>query len=374
MKSNGSQPTICKRCVMDVTDADIVFFDDGTCSNCRLYELRQNQSLANRLTAQQIVDRIKSDESKFDCVIGLSGGVDSSYLALLAKKIGLRPLAIHVDNGWNTPEAIKNIENLVTTLDLDFKTYVLDWQEFRLIQRSFVQASVINIEIPTDHAINAVLFKEAEKHNVRTILSGSNLATEAILPKSYGGYDSFDWAHIKGVTEQISGVNRLPLFPKLTLYDWFRLTVMKSIKFFPILNHFDYDKEFAIKRLEQEVSWTRYEGKHCESTFTKFFQSYILPEKFNIDKRKAHFSSMIMSKMMTRQNALNELAKPAYQTAKELQKDQFYFCKKLGFSEKEFLRSMKQKPVSHEDFPSNRQLIHNTRFLIRRIRSKTIKL
>lgn len=361
---------------MDQSDPEISFDEHGVCSYCHAFDVRsaaerfEGEDAARRLA--QVVGRIKeSYRGSYDCVIGLSGGVDSSYVAFVLHRLGLRPLAVHVDNGWNAEIAVSNIERLVKTLKIDLITHVLDWREFRDLHSAFLRSSVINSEVPTDHAINAVLFKEAASRRLRYIISGSNIATEATMPKSWG-YDNKDWRHIKGIHRRFGRV-KLRTYPHLTLADWAAHTVVRGIRFFPILNYVPYDRQAAAQELAQTVGWQSYGGKHWESIYTKFFQGYILPTKFGIDKRRAHFATMVCSGQMTRDEALARLTEDAY-PSELVEQDKQYFCRKLGMPMAEFDELMRHPPRSHREFPNNEYWFDRLAWFVQYARRRTAEL
>ena len=353
--------SICKRCVLENKFIiDISFNEDGICNYCTEYMNRaKNEIMSNDpKKLDELISQIKnsgnSGNKDYNCIIGVSGGIDSSYVAIKSVEMGLKPLAIHLDNGWNTELAVNNIEKLMRKLNLDLITHVMDWEEFRDLQLSFLKASVINVEIPTDHAINALLFKIAAKQKIKYILSGSNVSTEGIMPEEYGGYDSYDWKHIKSI-HKIFGSKKLSNYPYLSTWHWGYYTFIKRIKFVPILNYINYDKREATELLVNKFGWKLYPEKHYESFFTKFFQAYILPTKFNIDKRRAHFSCLINAGQMDREEALKKLEAPLYDL-NELSNDTSYFNKKMEISMNDFEELMNKKPIDHLYYPSNYKL------------------
>lgn len=338
---------------MDTTDPAIRFDENGI-SNYWWQGLARLESEVIRgeaglERARSIADAIKKENAgkPYDCLIGVSGGVDSSYVAYWTKKLGLRPLAVHVDNGWNSELAVRNIELLIKGLDIDLHTEVLDWPEFRDLQRSFFLASVPNCEIPTDHSITATLFRLARKHRIRHIISGGNAVTEGIY-QSNAGHDNKDWTHIADIHRRFG---RVPLrtFPRLSAIDFARAIFVDKIRFIPILNYLDYNRDEAIGVLQRELGWRDYGRKHGESTFTRFFQEYYLPTKFSIDKRRMHFSSMICAGQMSRKEALERLAAPLY-SPEELRRDLEFVTKKLQFSQAEFESIMATAPRAHTDY------------------------
>ena len=324
---------ICVRCVMDTTDPDITFDEKGICNHCHTYD--ENMS-SNVLTEDQklteIVRKIKASghNKKYDCVIGLSGGVDSTFVAYKVKTLGLRPLAVHLDNGWDSELAVKNVENICRILQIDLNTIVLDWHEFKDLQLSFLKASTPDSEIPSDHAIVKAMISTAERTVVRHIITGYNHRTESHLPSAWS-QGHFDWGYIRNVHRQFGSV-ALKSFPHLSFIDFVAQTYQK--KFVNILNYMKYSKKNAIPVLEKELGWKYYGGKHYESIYTRWYQGYWLPVKFGYDKRKSHFSSLICSGEMTRAVALEELSKPSYPP--ELQKeDTDYVLKKLNLTGKQ---------------------------------------
>ena len=269
---------------------------------------------------------------------------------MVVKKLGLRPLAVHLDNGWNSELAVSNVENIVKNLQIELHTEVLDWEEFRDLQLSFLKASVPNCEIPTDHAITATLFKMAAKENVRFIISGSNLATESIMPSAWG-YDARDWRHIKAI-HKMHGTRRLKRFPRLGASDFVSAIFLRRIRFIPILNFFNYEKSEAVATIERELGWRNYGRKHGESLFTRYFQEQYLPVKFGFDKRKAHLSSLICSGQISREEAVQALSLPLFDP-RELDEQTRFFIKKLNLTPEEFLMIMNQPPKEHSTYASN---------------------
>jgi len=354
--SPSGHQTLCQWCVMDDTDPDIVFYGAAGCSHCIAARARIAEEYmpdakgSARLDA--LVERIKraGQGRQYDCVVGVSGGVDSSYVALRAKQLGLRVLAVHLDNGWNSELAVKNIENIVTKLKIDLVTHVVNWEEIRDLQRAYFHVPMMDVEVITDHAIFAVLYHEASKHGIHYILSGSNVATEAIMP-SLWNYDQRDLKNLLAVHKRYGKV-KLRNFPMLSPLKFIYYVFVKGIRFIPILNFAPYIKEEVIEQLKRELDWKPYTNKHGESRFTRFYQDYYLPTKFGIDKRKAHYSSLIAAGQMTREEALSRLNEPLYRP-EELQQDMDFVLKKLGFSESEWQQIMRAQPAKHTDLPNN---------------------
>jgi N-acetyl sugar amidotransferase len=345
----------CTVTVMDtIADPRITFDAHGICNYYHEFKRAEKERVFSGEEGEKkleaLVQQIRNDGSgkPYDSIMGLSGGVDSSYVAYKAKQLGLRPLAVHFDNGWNSELAVQNIENIVSKLDLDLYTLVVDWEEFKDLQLAYLRASVVDIEVVTDHAISATLFRLAKKHNIKYVLSGSNVATEFIMPTDWI-FNKNDHVNLKAIHKAFGKVplKTYPVFD--TLLKKYSSAVLKS-GWVSFLNYMPYIKEEVKKTITRELGWRDYGGKHYESSFTKFYQAYILPEKFKIDKRKPHLSNLICSGQMTREDALGELKKPLYQPD-ELKQDLAYVLKKFGLSPEEFDEIMKLPIRKHSDFP-----------------------
>jgi N-acetyl sugar amidotransferase len=347
---------VCVRCIMDSSDHEITFDEQGHCNHCR----RAEGQIKNKLPAytegeyrlDRVVARIKEAGrgKSYDCIVGVSGGVDSTYLAHTVKQAGLRPLAVHFDNGWNSELAVQNIEQTLQRLEIPLYTHVVDWEEFRDLQLAFLRASVPDAEIPTDHAIGALLHHTAARFGVRHIISGTNINTESILPLSWTYYVS-DWKYIRGIHKRF-GSRPLRTYPSSTLARYIWRILVRRIRTISLLNSIPYDRATAVDVLERELGWRNYGAKHHESIYTRFFQSYILPRKFNIDKRRAHYSSMIMSGQMTREEATAAMEEPIADP-RLLAEDRVYVVKKLNISEDDF-ESIMQLPIrSYRDYDND---------------------
>ena len=342
----------CTMCVMDTSDPDITFNSEGICSHCQSYQVKKKVFIGpigqNKNRLDHIVQFCKSKGNRkpYDCIIGVSGGVDSTYVAYLVKSLGLRPLAVHLDNGWNTELAISNIKNVLAKLDIDLHTHVLEWEEFKNLQLAFLRASTPDSEIPSDHAIVALMRHIASQYNV-PVIWGVNYSSEAILPRAWS-QGHMDWGYIKKVN-RLFGNKKLKNYPH---YSVWRLIYYKRIRrqrTFDILNYIEYDKEKAKAFLINELSWRDYGGKHYESTYTRIFQSYILPAKFGYDKRRAHYSSLILSGQMTRIQALELLKDPPYNVEK-IELDIEYLIKKFQITRSEFDKIMQDELRSYENY------------------------
>jgi N-acetyl sugar amidotransferase len=343
---------------MDTSAPGIVFDAAGVCNYCTSHATKAAQAPfslldgAARLAAQ--VDLIKAQRrGEYDSIVGLSGGVDSSYVAYQAVRMGLKPLAVHFDNGWNSELAVKNIEQIVKRLGLDLLTFVIDWEEFRDIQRSFFAAHVIDIEMVTDHAIFAAMYRIAREHKIRYILSGTNIQTESIMPPAWQHF-KFDLRNLKAIHRQ-HGTVPIHRYPTLSVWGMAWNHYVWGAKSISMLNYLSYRKCDAMRTLQTELGWQYYGGKHYESVFTKFYQAHILPEKFGVDKRRIHLSDLIMNGEIGREEALRELALPLYEPG-QLEQDRAYVCKKLGFTEQEFADYLRSPAVSHYAYPSYARL------------------
>ena len=324
---------------MDTTDPDIAFDENGVCNHCRQYDALAKRYLFAPDEGKQKLDLLvktikeKGAGKEYDCVIGVSGGVDSTYLAYVVKELGLRPLAVHLDNGWNSELAVHNIEKVLNTLGIDLSTYVIDWEEFRDLQLSFLKASTPDGEVPSDHAIVAVLYEVANRIGCKYIILGTNVMTESVLPLKWA-YGHADYTYIKKVHARF-GSRKLKTYPHYGLLKLFYSRFIRGIKLVPILNYLPYNKKEAMELLQNKLGWVYYGGKHYESIYTRFYQAFILPKKFNIDKRKAHLSSLIDSGQLSREQALEELRLDTAPPDK-LKDDRYYVIKKLGITENEF--------------------------------------
>jgi N-acetyl sugar amidotransferase len=350
---------ICSRSVMDnMADPNIRFDKDGVCNYWgeteeKMKSIRLSPEQVEKKVSDMLQDikRLKGS-GQYDCLIGVSGGVDSSYLAYLVHEWKLKPLVVHFDNGWNSELAVSNIHNIVTILGFDLMTYVIDWEEFRDLQRAFFRASVIDIEVLTDHAITAAMFRIARENKIKVILGGSNIATESFFPSGWS-WNKQDLVNIRSIHKKF-GELPLKTFPTLSTLRRNLLQTIPGLglKFHSPLNYINYRKDEAMKVLEEKLDWRYYGGKHYESVFTKFYQAYYLPEKFGVDKRRPHLSCVIMNGEMTRDEAITELSQPLYKP-EELESEKSYVLKKLGFSEMEWEKIMKTPPALHTDYDSD---------------------
>jgi N-acetyl sugar amidotransferase len=355
----------CTKCILDTQDSSVIEFDEkGVCSYCRKYEEDERSFVKTgdegKQELERIVEKIKTAGrgKPYDSLLGISGGVDSTYLALQAKKLGLRPLLVHFDNGWNSELAVDNIEKIVSKLGFDLHTLVIPWEEFRDLQLAFLKASVVDIEMVTDHAILATLYKLAVKFNIKYILSGTNIVTEGVLPPDWI-HSKRDHVHIQALQRKFNA-KKLKVYPLLTV-RLRTIALLTGVRSISPLNFIPYNKAKVKEELKNELGWRDYGGKHYESVFTRFYQGYILPTKFHIDKRKAHLSTLICSGQITREEAFDELSKPLYDE-KLLRSDRDFVIKKLGLNERQFDEILATPPRPHTDYPVEKEIYERMPF------------
>jgi aminotransferase len=346
---------ICTRCVMDTTDPQITFDAEGVCNHCRHFEQVTSKHWHPGPEGAAMLEKIVAsvrEEGKgreYDSILGLSGGVDSSYLALKAHELGLRPLVVHVDAGWNSELAVSNIEKIVKHCGFELHTHVMDWDEMRDLQIAYLRAGVANQDVPQDHAFFANLYDYAIRNGIRTVLSGGNTATEAIFPDAWHG-SAMDAINLRAIHRRY-GSMPLRHYRTISFFQYyFVYPFVKRMRVLRPLNYMPYDKAAAIAELEK-VGWRAYRGKHGESVFTKFFQTYYLPTKFGYDKRRPHLASLIVSGQLTRDAALRALEEPLIQE-REREADIAYFCKKLGIERAEFEAALREPPRHYREFPN----------------------
>jgi N-acetyl sugar amidotransferase len=346
----------CSRCVMDTSDPEISFDPNGVCNHCRQFDERAprewfpNDEGSRRWNILVTQMKANGHGKEYDCILGLSGGVDSSYLALKVHESGLRPLVMHVDAGWNTELAVANIEAIVKYCGFDLHTHVVDWEDMRDLHLAYMRAAVSNQDVPQDHIFFASLYHFATSNGIRHILSGGNLATEGIFPSTWHG-SSMDAINLKAIHKKF-GERKLNHYKTISFFDcyiWYPF--IKKMRTIRPLNYMAYDKAEALIELQTKVGYKPYPRKHGESLFTKLFQNYYLPKKFGMDKRRPHFASLIASGQMTRDAALVKLDEPLYDPA-ELEIDITYFCKKLRMTRQQFDALLKVPTHHYSDFPN----------------------
>ena len=339
---------------MDTTDPQIFFDDDGVCNHCHHFDSVTkknwfpNEDGAKRL--EIILKRIREEGkgNEYDCIIGLSGGVDSSYLALKVKQWNMRPLVVHVDAGWNSELAIANIEKIVKHCNYDLHTHVMNWEDMRELQLAYLRSGVSNQDVPQDHAFFASMYHFAKKNKIKYIFSGGNIATESVFPRAWHG-SAMDALNLRAIHKKY-GSRRLQSYKTISFFQYYiYYPLVKGMRTILPLNYLPYNKSVAVAELQAEIGWREYGRKHGESIFTKLFQNYVLPRRFGYDKRRPHFSSLILSGQMTREEAINRLAESLYDP-RELNMDIDYMCKKLRISREEFEHYMEEPRRYYTDF------------------------
>ncbi len=341
----------CKICLFDSDNfPEIKLNDAGVCEICQI-NLETIEQTKNDIKNKSIEDRWKeirsARKSKYDCIIGISGGIDSSYLVLMAKKAGINALLVHVDGGWNNEIAISNIKKIIDWSGYDYHSCVLNWSEIQDAQRAFLMANVLDIDLPFENALLKQLYTIANKYNVKTILFGYNAFTEGFLPVNYTHY-KLDKKNIISIHKRF-GKRKINYNQFIGTFEHFYITRLKKIQFQYPLNWFEYNKEIAKKELEETFKWIDYGGKHHENLFTQFYQEVILPKKFKVYKNIAHLSMLICSGQLSKDQATIELNNKTKipSAAKE------YFLKKLNISNKQFDDYVNSPAIDHRNFKSD---------------------
>ena len=347
---------------MDTSASDIVFDEAGVCNYCsefleRSGHLRHRDAADLERTLQTFVQKVKAAGKgrRYDCVVGVSGGVDSSWALVQAVKLGLRPLAVHMDNGWNSELAQNNIANLVRMLRVDLHTHVIDWHEYRALMQAFFDADVLDVELLYDNAMMAVNYQQAAKHGVRYILAGTNQATEGMRFPPGWNWLKFDKKNIKALARRFGRV-RIDTFPAIGTLGYASYEMIRGIKWVSFIDFFAYNKLEALEVLTRDYGYKPYPYKHYESIFTRFYQGYILPAKFGVDKRRLHFSTLVASGQMTRADALRSAEGLPYASAKALEEDKQYFIKKMGWTAAELDAYIARPEKPHTDYGSEKPL------------------
>lgn len=367
----GREYQQCTLSVMDtIADPNIYFDEKGICNYYYDYIIAEKEQckkgIEGEIEQKKFAKKIKENPGKngYNCILGLSGGADSTYLAYLAKQLDLKPLLVHFDYGWNTEIAIRNVENAVKATGFDLFTFVMDWNEFRSLQRSYFKASVLDLDVPADHMIFGSLYKIAKKYNIKYILSGKNTWTEHTLPKTWN-YDKFDLTNLKNIHKKFenTSLNHLPALGYLDRAFYHSLHKLDRIDF---LEFQEYNRDEIIELIKKEMGWFNYGQKHQESVFTRFYQGYILPVKFGIDKRKAHYSNLIYSGQLAKEKAIEMLKEPPYPLEQQFQ-DFEYVAKKLGFTSDEFKTVLSLPNVSHEFYGTDRKEVERFQKILKLI-------
>lgn len=340
----------CTVCVMDTSDPDIVFDSNGQCNHCLAFAEQQPTSWfrgeEGERKLQVVLDTIKDAGrgKEFDCILGLSGGVDSSYVALKAHDWGLRPLIVHVDAGWNSELAVQNIERIIRYTGFELHTHVVDWNAMRNLQLAYLRSGVSNQDVPQDHAFAAGVYRFAIENRVKVILNGGNFATEGIFPASWHG-SAMDARNLKAIFHQF-GTGSLEGYDTVSFNQlYFRYPILNRMRTVRPLNYMPYSKDIAVNELSQRLGWRNYGRKHGESLFTRFFQNYYLPQRYGFDKRRPHLSSRIAAGEISREAAVRELGEQLYDPT-ELERDKSYICRKLRISPEE-LEGFLRAPTRH---------------------------
>lgn len=340
---------LCKRCILDTTVNDIWFDNQEECKYCKIHdELEKLHPLGPGLEKElnEMVLKIKKAGSnkQYDCIVGVSGGRDSTYTLLVAKKLGLKPLAVHFDNGWNTDISVRNIKKACEKLDVDLYTVVADWEEFKDLQVSFLKSSTPDADIPTDYAIYSVLYNIANKEGVKYILNGHSFRTEGTSPISWTYMDPL---YVKNVHRKFGKIKKIKSFPHMSVIKLQYLVFIKGVREFRLMEFIDYNKKKVDVVLKEELDWEYYGGHHHENHYTKFFQSYYLPQKFNIDKRKTELSALVRSGQISREEAIKEIEASPYHYEQETVD---YVINKLEIPSEEWDKIMKSPVKSHDEY------------------------
>ena len=353
---------VCTRCVMDTTDPAIQFDSNGVCDHCHDFDTNVKPNWHTDEQGEQqltkLVKKIKASGKgkEFDCLLGLSGGVDSSYMLHLAvTRFGLRPLVFHVDGGWNSELAVHNINVMVDKLGLDLYTEVINWEEMKDFQLSWFKAGVPHLDIPQDHAFFATMYYFAERHKIRYILNGGNFSTECVQYPMEWFYYATDITHINDIRNRFAP-NPMPTYPFSSVFRHkIYLKYLKGVNVVKPLNYMPFYKEDAIRTLEQEYGWKSYPQKHFESRFTKFYEGYWLPERFGYDTRRVQYSSLILTGQMTREEALERLSRPAYDPEK-IDEEFVYIATKLGITPDELRAYMTMPRKYYWDYKNQQNV------------------
>jgi N-acetyl sugar amidotransferase len=347
---------VCNRCVMDTSAKEITFDENGVCFFCTEFLANAGKSIhrdgaAKKASLDKLIQQIKSDGAGklYDCIIGVSGGVDSSWVLVQAVRMGLRPLAVHMDNGWNSELAQNNIANLVRGLGVDLHTHVIEWQEYKRLMQAFFDADVIDVELLYDNAMLAVNHQTAAKYRIKYILGGTNQVTEGMrMPKEWNWF-KYDKKNIKSLAK-IFGGTKLRTFPSIGTFGFIWSRYVRGIEWKSILDLMDYNKDEVMSELQSTYQYKPYPYKHYESIFTRFYQGYILPEKFGVDKRRLHLGNLIASGQMARADALKLLDHVPYPDMQALQSDRQYFLKKMGWIEEDLVEYVKRPEKAHSAY------------------------
>ena len=349
---------------MDTSVEDIKFDNKGICNYCSDFLLNSSNVLDINPSEQNaklklLIEEVKKSGKgkRYDCIVGVSGGVDSSWALVQAVKHGLRPLAVHMDNGWNSELAQNNIANLVRKLNVDLYTHVIDWGEYKNLMLSFLEADVIDVELLYDNAMFGLNYKQANKYGIKYILSGMNTTSEGmVIPKSWN-WHKYDKRNIVQIGKKFKNV-KLRTFPAIGTAYYIYSKFFKGIQWVPFPDYFQFNKVDVMKILESEFDYKPYPYKHYESVFTRFYQAYILPKKFNVDKRRVHLGTLVAAGQLNSNDAINDLNGIPYPSDRAFEDDKEYFLKKIGWTSKDLDTYISRPRKSHSDYPSEKSLFY----------------
>ena len=347
---------------MDSDIPDIVFDKDGNCNYCNdllstINDMRKISMSRSQSEVEKFITKVKSDGKgkPYDCVIGVAGGVDSSWVLYKAKELGLRPLAVHMDNGWNSELAQSNIEGLISKLDVDLYTHIINWREYKNLMQAFFDADVVDVELLYDNAMWAVNYNIAKKFGIKWILDGTNKATEGMRMPNGWNWFKYDAKNIKSIAKK-HGISKFESYPLIGVLKYVWFSQILKIKRFSFLDLLNYNKDESLEILAEFSGYKKYPYKHYESIFTRFYQGFILPNKFGIDKRKLHLSNLVVTGQMERTDAVIELERIPYPSISELNSDKRYFIKKMEWSEQDLDDYMQRPAISHSTYLSELNL------------------
>lgn len=366
----------CNRCLMDTSAADFELDELGVCNYCSQFLARMNTpdqlTRNNSEELARIISRIKREgkAQDYDCLVGISGGVDSSYLLTRVVALGLRPLVVHMDNGWNSEIAQNNIARIIQTLGVDYISHVIYWPEYRSLMQSFFDADVIDVELLYDNAMLAVNYKLARKYKIKYIIAGTNNTTEGFRMPPNWSWLKYDKKNILAIHKLNPNKTTIDSFPIIGILELLFSKFVLRIKWLSMLDYMEYNKNEAIEELVKNFGFKPYPYKHYESVFTRFYQGFLLPEKFGIDKRKIHLSNLIMSDQLTRKSAEIIMETPTYPSEKDLRNDKVFFLKKMKWEESDLTDYLNRKPVSHSRYRNSSRywkLISKYKNLIKKV-------
>lgn len=347
---------ICSNCIMDTSAKDIKFDKKNICNFCNDFNLKSKTNKYSISNFNKTINKIKNQNKNniYDCTVALSGGVDSSWALVKCVEMGLKPLVVHLDNGWNSNLAQTNIYNLVSKLKLDLETYIIDWDEYKSLMNSFFKSNVIDIEMLMDNAMVGANFKIANKYSLNYIIGGFNNSTEGMQIPSNWNWFKKDKRNIININKKFNNI-KLKTYPIVGTFDYIYYRFIKKIKWISPLDYLDYNKKEALKELKEKFEFQEYPFKHYESIFTRFYQGYLLTKKFNIDKRRLHLSNLIITNQLSKDMALKIIGKPPYKEI-DIKNDINYFLKKMDWTKKDLEIYLNEKEISHEFYGSEIKL------------------